>query len=618
MSGIVGIINLDGATVDRQLLQQMTEFMAYRGPDDRHIWIDGNVGFGHALLRTTSESLREQQPCSLNGEVWITADARIDGRAELIEKLNSSIDLKTVTDVELILRAYQVWEEDCVKHLLGDFAFAIWDSRQQRLFCARDHFGVKPFYYARVGNCLIFGNTLNGVRIHPQVSDELNDLAIADFLLFGYNQELDTTTFADIQRLPPAHCLTWSRETLQSKSYWMLPVDGHIRYKKAIDYVENFKELMGTAVSDRLRTNRVAVSMSGGMDSTTIAATASQLYNKDAFDLRAFTVVYDKLIPDQERYYSGLVAEALGIPIHYLVADGYTLFGQVEQIQLAHPEPSNVSLLAIFADQLKQIATHSRVLLDGNGGDPVFYSWGAYFYFAHLVKNWQFDRLISDTVKYVVSHKRLPQPGLRSQVKRWLGIRPPLPSYPLWLNPDFSAKLELPLRWEKFYSQKPLIHPIRPEAYQQLTSSAWPYLFESSDAGVTGKPVEVRYPFFDLRLVNYLLAIPPVPWCLHKELMRVAMQGILPESVRMRPKSPLAGDPIGLLLQQSGSHWMDRFDLTPVLTKYVKRDDLPLVSGIKQDLNEVWINLRLLNLNYWLQNLQSFNYKSVQEENYAF
>ncbi|MCL1472310.1 asparagine synthase-related protein [Argonema antarcticum] len=618
MSGIVGIVNLDGKPIDRQLLQQMTEFMAYRGPDDRHIWIDGNVGFGHALLRTTSESLREQQPCSLDGEVWITADARIDGRAELIEKLNSSIDIKTVTDVQLILRAYQVWEEDCVKHLLGDFAFAIWDSRVQRLFCARDHFGVKPFYYARVGNSLIFSNTLNGVRIHPQVSDELNDLAIADFLLFGYNQELDTTTFADIQRLPPAHCLTWSRETLKSKRYWMLPVDGEIRYKKASDYVENFKELMGKAVGDRLRTNRVAVSMSGGMDSTTIAATASQLYNKDAFDLRAFTVVYDKLIPDKERYYSGLVAEALNIPIRYLVADDYTLFGQTEQRQSGHPEPTNVCMLAIFADRLTQVAAHSRVLLDGNGGDPVFYSWGAYFYFAHLLKNWQLGRSIVDTVEYVVSHKRLPQPGLRSRVKRWLGIRPPLPAYPRWINSDFSAKLDLPGRWEQFYDEKPLIHPVRPEAYQQLTSSAWPYLFESCDPGVTGLPVEVRYPFFDLRLVNYLLAIPPVPWCLHKELMRVAMRGILPESVRRRPKSPLAGDPIGLLLQQAGSQWIDRFEATPMLAKYVDRKAMPIVSGRSQDTNEACINLQPLNLNYWLQNLQLFNYESLKEENHAF
>ncbi|MBD3559360.1 hypothetical protein H6S82_10850, partial [Planktothrix sp. FACHB-1355] len=97
-----------------------------------------------------------------------------------------------------------------------------------------------------------------------------------------------------------------------------------------------------------------------------------------------------------------------------------------------------------------------------------------------------------------------------------------------------------------------------------------------------------------------------------------AMRGILPESVRLRPKSPLAGDPISLLLKQAGSQWMDRFELAPVLTKYVKRNALPLVSGIKQDINEVWIDLRVLNLNYWLQHLQTFNYKSAKEENYAF
>ncbi|MBD3558372.1 asparagine synthetase B, partial [Planktothrix sp. FACHB-1355] len=527
MSGIVGIVNLDGKPIDKQLLQQMTEFMNYRGPDDRNIWFDGHVGFGHTLLRTTSESAREQQPFCLNGQVWIVADARVDSRAELIQKFNGDIALETATDAELILHAYCHWGEDCLKHLLGDFAFAIWDSRRQRLFCARDHFGVKPFYYAPVGNCLIFGNTLNSLRIHPYVCDRLNDLAIADFLLFGDNQESDTTAFADIQRLPPAHYLTWSNLGLNIKRYWTLPLDGYIRYKRPEEYVEHFRELMGTTVSDRLRTNRVAVSMSGGMDSTTIAATACQLCNQDTFDLKAFTVVYDKLIPDEERYYSGLVAEALGIPIHYLVADDYTLFGKAEQPRSGYAEPSNVSVLPILADRLKQIAAHSRVLLDGNGGDPVFYSWGAYFYFAYLVKNWQLGRPLVDTIEYVVSHKRLPQPGVRSRVKRWLGIRPPVPAYPSWINTDFSAKWDLTGRWEQFYREKPLIHPVRPEAYQQLTSLSWSFLFERYDPGVTGLPVEVRYPFFDLRLVNYLLAIPPVPWCLHKELMRVAMRGIL-------------------------------------------------------------------------------------------
>ncbi|MFB2835275.1 asparagine synthase-related protein [Floridanema evergladense] len=610
MSGIVGIINRNGQPINPDLLQKMTDFMSYRGPDYQQIWLDGNVGFGHTMLQTTRESLEEKQPFNLDG-IWITADARIDGREELIEKLK----INAGTDAELILRAYLVWGEDCVQYLLGDFAFAIWDEREQKLFCARDHFGVKPFYYAEVGNCFIFSNTLNCVRIHPDVSDELNDLAIADFLLFGYNQEPTTTTFADIQRLPPSHYLSLSRERLQIKRYWTLPTDGFIRYKRAEDYIENFQELMEKAVSDRLRTNQIAVSMSGGMDSTTIAATACEFFRKkgDNFDLRAFTVIYDQLIPDRERYYSGLVAETLGIPIHYLAADSYTLFAKVEQPLLQRPEPSSFSLLAIVADRFKQIATHSRVLLDGNGGDPVFASWGAYFYFTYLMKNWQFDRLIRDTVEYVVSHKRLPQPGVRSRLKRLLGIRPPVPAYPNWINSDFSAKLDLPGRWEQFYREKPLIHPIRPEAYQQLTSSGWPCLFENYDSGVTGLPVEVRYPFFDLRLVNYLLAIPPVPWCLHKELMRVAMRGILPELVRQRPKTPMLGNPITALLQQAKSSGIDRFTPVPNLAKYVDRNAIPLLSGTEQDINEVCINLQPLNLNYWLEH----SYKIVKEQYYA-
>src|SRR5207344_3160791 len=119
------------------------------------------------------------------------------------------------TDVELILRAYLVWGEDFVEHLLGDFAFAIWDGPKQRLFCARDHLGVKPFFYAQVGQKLIFSSSLDCIRQHPAVSDRLNDLAIADFLLFDLNQDKATTSFADIQRVPPAHSATFSAEATE-------------------------------------------------------------------------------------------------------------------------------------------------------------------------------------------------------------------------------------------------------------------------------------------------------------------------------------------------------------------------------------------------------------------
>ena len=192
MSGIVGTINLDRAPVDQRLLRGMTDSLAYRGPDAQEIWNNRNVGLGHTMLCTTHESTNEHQPCSLDGEVWITADARIDRRDELIRALQSKCRevQKNVTDVDLILHAYHVWGVNCAEHLLGDFAFAIWDGRGQKLFCARDHFGIKPFFYGRVGNHLVFSNTLNCLRMHPAISDQLNEQAVADFLLFGSNRDL--------------------------------------------------------------------------------------------------------------------------------------------------------------------------------------------------------------------------------------------------------------------------------------------------------------------------------------------------------------------------------------------------------------------------------------------
>src|SRR5207245_9552075 len=137
---------------------------------------------------------RESQPFPLAGQMWIVADARVDAQAELIRELaarGEHVD-KGVTDVELLLRAYGTWGEECVEHLLGDFAFAVWDGPRRRLFCARDHLGVKPLYYAHIGQSVVFSNTLDCVRLHPGVSTKLNDSALADFLLFGLNLEPGT------------------------------------------------------------------------------------------------------------------------------------------------------------------------------------------------------------------------------------------------------------------------------------------------------------------------------------------------------------------------------------------------------------------------------------------
>jgi len=211
MSGIVGLIS-EEVDVDRPLLIRLTESLSFRGPDGVGVWCNGVAGFGRTLLNSSREATAQAAPFSLDGRTYIVADARIDGRPALLRKLRDvGVDCgDAATDDELILRGYLAWGHDCVLHLLGDFAFAIWDCRRHQLFAARDHFGVKPFFFAVLDDGLLLGNTLNCLRLHPGVSEQLNERAIGDFLLFGFNHDATTTTFADICRLPPAHTLTWS------------------------------------------------------------------------------------------------------------------------------------------------------------------------------------------------------------------------------------------------------------------------------------------------------------------------------------------------------------------------------------------------------------------------
>lgn len=344
MSGIFGIINGDTQPVDLILLRQITDLMAPQGPDAQEIWSDGHVGFGHALLRTTWDSVKERQPHSLNQKVWITGDIRLDRRSELIERLRGSgCNLENdATDVDLVLHAYQIWGESCLEKFSGDFAFAIWDSLQQRLFCARDQFGIVPFYYAPKGNGLIFSNHLNCVRVHPQVSDKLNEDAIADFLLFSMNMDLATTNFADIQKLPPAHTLIWSEGEVRVRRYWQLPQEvEYLRYKHPEEYVEQFQELFERSVADRLRTDSAATHLSGGMDSTSIAATAYKLMTatSNLVDFRSYSIIYKHLISDEEGDYATQVAEQAGFPIEYLVAEDYIQQSPREHPECLYPEP---------------------------------------------------------------------------------------------------------------------------------------------------------------------------------------------------------------------------------------------------------------------------------------
>ena len=368
-------------------------------------------------------------------------------RVDLRPQIKRREGLRDDTDAEIVLKAYECWGQDCPVRILGDFAFVIWDKRQRQLFCARDQLGVKPLYYARVGNSVLFSNSIAGLRINPNVSAKLNERAIGDFLLFDCNMDLSTTTFADIRRVPPAHCLAFSDVNQSARRYWIFLVEDEIRYPRWRDYVDQFNALMRRAVSDRLRTQRAAVLMSGGLDSSSLAAMGVDrvMRGSPELGLHAFTYVYDRLMQDQERYYSGLVADALGVPIHFLVADGYPLYERAEHLQSSAPDPLNEPFQAIRADQLKSVGERSRVAITGDGGDPVFC--GNQSCLTEMLSSFRIGELVKSAAYFWLYRRRLPRLGIRTLLRKALRIKRSLgPEYPTWLNASFEARYELRAR----------------------------------------------------------------------------------------------------------------------------------------------------------------------------
>jgi len=539
MSGIVGVLGVAGETPDSSLLQALTKFMAFRGPDAQQTWVGDGVAFGHALLSIAPPSANQQQPFSLDGEAWIVADARLDARADLLSELHSAGHAcpTGAGDAELILRAYAAWGQACLEHLLGDFCFAIWDGKRKSLFCAHDQVGIKPFYYAETKRWLVFSNTLDCMQ--PEAAAGLHELSVADFLLFGSVQDPSATIFAGIRRLPPAHALTWCGGKLSVKRYWTPPLDEEVHYKHSTDYEEQFRQLLHTAVQDRLRTDRAAISLSGGLDSTSVAAFARRA---GCGGLRAFTMVFDKVMPDEERHYSRLVAESLGIPIEYLAGDRYLTEAQPDFSGVRSSQPDENVLAAFVTDSCYQRASNTaRILFTGQGGDVGLFPSNSHF--RRLLGQGRLGRFLGDGARYARARRGLPPLGLRTLLQRRFGVCDPWRvEYPKWLNPDFEAHLRLQERWkEKSVPETP--HPLRPEAVGVLLAPYWQNFFESCDPGATRVCLEQVHPYFDLRLLRFLFSIPPVPWTLDKCLTRSAMRNILPEAVRLRPKTPLARDP---------------------------------------------------------------------------
>ena len=250
MSGIAGLYRFDGNPVAADTVDAMTGAIDHQGPDGAWTWWAGRVGLGHQRFETTPEATHAGSPPERDGLV-LTFDGRIDNREELLSTLDAEGPPGSVPDADLVLAAYEQWGEDCPERLVGAFAFAIWDPDEERLFAARDHIGLRPFYYYCGENRFLFGSEIKALWAGgvPRRPDEIR---LLNHLTRQY-QSHERTYFEEVKRLPPAHVLVADDDGIETTEYWALDPDRTIDLETDEAYAERFRELFFEAVECRLR-----------------------------------------------------------------------------------------------------------------------------------------------------------------------------------------------------------------------------------------------------------------------------------------------------------------------------------------------------------------------------
>ena len=591
MSAISGIYRPSGPLVARNEISGMLDRLSHCGADAMGAWSEGVVGLGHRMLRTTAESLREKLPLvrSLPG-LAITADARIDNRPELISALDLTEGFpEGIPDSELILAAYERWGDRCVERLLGDFAFVIWDSRKQQLFCARDHFGVKPFFYYRSDELFAFATEAQALFAIPEVPYGIQETRIGDYLT-GTLEDKEITFFKDVFRLPPAHSLTVRAEGARLRRYWELDREREIRGASDAEYAEEFLSIFTEAVRCRLRSEfPLGVMLSGGLDSSSLACLARDLLSQDGRgNLHTFSAVFDSIPECNERSYIETILRTGGFAPHFLHADLLSPFAAFDSVLGELGEPFH-RLNITLQRSAYQIAGGEgvRVMLDGLGGDGVISHGIAFLWeltqsrrwaelgeqLEGLARHFQWDRrgmmrryltpYLSEArnrgqwLTLASAYAQIPfqmdcgipqfyleyglQP-LGRKVKRLLGRSSELEesrhSSRSIINPNFAQRISLEDRQRQIRALYPSGGKTeRQSHYAQLNSGRTALTVEEFGRVAAPFRVEVRYPHYDKRLVEFCFALPPEQklyqgWS--RMILRRAMKGILPEEIRWR------------------------------------------------------------------------------------
>ena len=551
MSGILGLYHFDDCVADVTLLQRMSQAIAHRGVDGIKFWTHGSVGLGSLKLHTTEESVRETQPLvSRDGTCCLTLDGRIDNRKELSAELTSAgFAPRDDTDAEIVLCAYQCWGEESPGRLLGDFAFAIWDSRKRLLFCARDHVGVRPFYYFRSDSMFAFGSEIHAIITLENVPKRLNESRVVDYLVDELERDDTQSTFyKDILRLPAGHSLTVNRERLVLRDYWQLKSPPTLKLRSLKEYGEAFCEVFVEAVRCRLRSNGpVASTLSGGIDSSSVVCTIRELLASELPQpLHTISLMgADEAQCGETPYIKEVLKGGRVIP-HIVRSNEVS---RLDEAIIASDEPFEIYTYLpnwFIFDAARRAGT--RVLLDGTCGDHIT---PPCEYLATLVRRMAWKTLARDlsclSRTYAQSRVRLlfyygfvPLMPNAYRGMRWV-LRGRdcalLPERSL-IEPDFAEKMAVRQRIESERRKYWKIARNADSLHAHIfTSGVLPFFFEQCSRIGASMQVEARHPFLDRRVIDFFLSLPlsmklhsPIP----KLVIRTGMKGILPELVRQR------------------------------------------------------------------------------------
>ena len=549
MCGICGVYNVhSGQPVSRELVEQMTGQISHRGPDDRGVYLEDNVGLGIARLSIIDLSGGHQPMSNETGDIWVVFNGEIWNykvlRKELIDRGHH---FRTNSDTETIIHAYEEYGVDCVAHLHGMFGFAIWDSSRRRLFLARDRVGKKPLYYTCVDGNMLFASEIKSLLCHPQVKRQVDVQALADLLSVRYVPG-PATLFANIYKVLPGHWLLCERDTLREECYWDFTF-GETENRPVEEYVQSVRRHIQRAVEERLMADvPLGAMLSGGVDSSIITGTMSQLMREP---VQTFSVGFD--VPGfSELPYARIVSEHFGTEHHELVVkcsdltEYWPLLTWYRDEPVSEPSDLGVYLVSKLARQ------HVKVVLSGEGGDELFagypkyvVDWLARYY--HLCPAPIRDRVISPLLDHLPYNMRkikmtaraLSQPAPQRWMY-WFGVfNGSLKENLLSASTKAAIDSDASHAFQRWLAKNRQRDDLSSMLY--LDTKIWlpDNLLMKGDKMTMAASLEARIPLLDHHLIEYAASIPSavkVRPFQAKYLLKRAYADLLPEPILTRKK----------------------------------------------------------------------------------